>query len=663
MSEIRVLDRAVSELIAAGEVVTRPASAVKELVENSIDAGATAVTVEIQRGGVRLIRVTDNGCGIPRQQIPTAFLRHATSKLRAAADLETIGTLGFRGEALPSIAAVSRVRLVSKTADSELGAEYRIEGGEELSLTDAGCADGTSITVSDLFYNTPARMKFLKKDVSEGNAVQEVMQQLALAYPTVSMRMVRDGRQTLFTGGNGLEGALFAVFPRTVFTELLSVEHEQNGYFISGFVSAPHAARASRSLQYTFVNGRFVKNKTVTAAAEEAYRTFSHKGSFPAFALFVNTVPERVDVNVHPAKTEIRFTNEREVFSAVYAAVRGAVAADAAAPVLTAGETAAPPAAQEPAAAAAPGRAGVPQDGFSGDAGRPAAVRTGGTPLSGGEAPFSLELFAGQPIGYDAGDGGGPALHQPGRSDYRPSIDIWRDESDDMLGRSAGQAAAVDRSFAAEAALAEQAPEAVRPAKQPRQTALDGFDAAGVAFVGEAFKTYIIMESGDQLIFMDKHAAHERALFERFSAQLSAERQLLLEPIVVGLDAEHKQALLDHTEEVAQAGLVVDDFGPGQVAVREIPLCFSRSAAEMAAGELADQLVRGGSGRSDDLLRLLQSVSCRAAIKAGDRSTPEELRALALRVLSGEVPRFCPHGRPLYFIITKKELDKRFDRT
>lgn len=624
MSEIRVLDRAVSELIAAGEVVTRPASAVKELVENSIDAGATAVTVEIQRGGVRLIRVTDNGCGIPRQQIPTAFLRHATSKLRAAADLETIGTLGFRGEALPSIAAVSRVRLVSKTADSELGAEYRIEGGEELSLTDAGCADGTSITVSDLFYNTPARMKFLKKDVSEGNAVQEVMQQLALAYPTVSMRLVRDGRQTLFTGGNGLEGALFAVFPRTVFTELLSVEHEQNGYFISGFVSAPHAARASRSLQYTFVNGRFVKNKTVTAAAEEAYRTFSHKGSFPAFALFVNTVPERVDVNVHPAKTEIRFTNEREVFSAVYAAVRGAVAADA---------------------------------------GRPAVVRTGGTPLSGGEAPFSLELFAGQPIGYDAGDGGGPALHQPGRSDYRPSIDIWRDESDDMLGRSAGQAAAVDRSFAAEAALAEQAPEAVRPAKQPRQTALDGFDAAGVAFVGEAFKTYIIMESGDQLIFMDKHAAHERALFERFSAQLSAERQLLLEPIVVGLDAEHKQALLDHTEEVAQAGLVVDDFGPGQVAVREIPLCFSRSAAEMAAGELADQLVRGGSGRSDDLLRLLQSVSCRAAIKAGDRSTPEELRALALRVLSGEVPRFCPHGRPLYFIITKKELDKRFDRT
>lgn len=624
MSEIRVLDRAVSELIAAGEVVTRPASAVKELVENSIDAGATAVTVEIQRGGVRLIRVTDNGCGIPRQQIPTAFLRHATSKLRAAADLETIGTLGFRGEALPSIAAVSRVRLVSKTADSELGAEYRIEGGEELSLTDAGCADGTSITVSDLFYNTPARMKFLKKDVSEGNAVQEVMQQLALAYPTVSMRLVRDGRQTLFTGGNGLEGALFAVFPRTVFTELLSVEHEQNGYFISGFVSAPHAARASRSLQYTFVNGRFVKNKTVTAAAEEAYRTFSHKGSFPAFALFVNTVPERVDVNVHPAKTEIRFTNEREVFSAVYAAVRGAVAADA---------------------------------------GRPAAVRTGGTPLSGGEAPFSLELFAGQPIGYDAGDGGGPALHQPGRSDYRPSIDIWRDESGDMLGRSAGQAAAADRSFAAEAALAEQAPEAVRPAEQPRQTALDGFDAAGAAFVGEAFKTYIIMESGDQLIFMDKHAAHERALFERFSAQLSAERQLLLEPIVVGLDAEHKQALLDHTEEVAQAGLVVDDFGPGQVAVREIPLCFSRSAAEMAAGELADQLVRGGSGRSDDLLRLLQSVSCRAAIKAGDRSTPEELRALALRVLSGEVPRFCPHGRPLYFIITKKELDKRFDRT
>ncbi len=624
MSEIRVLDRAVSELIAAGEVVTRPASAVKELVENSIDAGATAVTVEIQRGGVRLIRVTDNGCGIPRQQIPTAFLRHATSKLRAAADLESIGTLGFRGEALPSIAAVSRVRLVSKTADSELGAEYRIEGGEELSLTDAGCADGTSITVSDLFYNTPARMKFLKKDVSEGNAVQEVMQQLALAYPTVSMRLVRDGRQTLFTGGNGLEGALFAVFPRTVFTELLSVEHEQNGYFISGSVSAPHAARASRSLQYTFVNGRFVKNKTVTAAAEEAYRTFSHKGSFPAFALFVNTVPERVDVNVHPAKTEIRFTNEREVFSAVYAAVRGAVAADA---------------------------------------GRPAAVRTGGTPLSGGEAPFSLELFAGQPIGYDAGDGGGPALHQPGRSDYRPSIDIWRDESGDMLGRSAGQAAAADRSFAAEAALAEQAPEAVRPAEQPRQTALDGFDAAGAAFVGEAFKTYIIMESGDQLIFMDKHAAHERALFERFSAQLSAERQLLLEPIVVGLDAEHKQALLDHTEEVAQAGLVVDDFGPGQVAVREIPLCFSRSAAEMAAGELADQLVRGDSGRSDDLLRLLQSVSCRAAIKAGDRSTPEELRALALRVLSGEVPRFCPHGRPLYFIITKKELDKRFDRT
>lgn len=606
MNDIRVLDKAVSELIAAGEVVTRPASAVKELIENSIDAGADAVTVELTGNGLKSIKIVDNGCGIPKDQLKTAFKRHATSKLREADDLLKLGSLGFRGEALPSIAAVAKVRVVTCTQGSEFGAEYVIEGGEERYLRECGCPVGTAIYVDDLFYNTPARMKFLKKDVSEGNAVQQVAEQLALAYPHVSLKLVREGKQVLFTPGTGLQQAMFSVFPRALFVDMLPIDEDKDGYIVNGYASAPQVARASRGFQYTYVNGRYVKNKTITAAAEEAYSSFSHRGTYPAFVIFVSTDPERVDANVHPAKTEVRFENERAVFSAVYSAVRSAVmqfarATPTQSPVNE--EQAPAPAEQQPFIS------------FTGS----------NTDINENNYDILKKLD----------------LEQPGTESYfeaTKQISLKEDntESDDTVSPK----------------IDEQTNE--EPAPEPE-----------VKFVGETFSTYIIVETDDSLIFMDKHAAHERALFEKFSENVSASRQSLLEPIVLELDLDSKQAILENKDTVLGAGFLVEDFGGKEVIVREMPMYFSRKAAQSAVSEIASSLSASSGAAADELqrLRLIQSVSCRAAIKAGDKSSANELTALAKQIISGSVPRFCPHGRPLYFQMSKRELDKKFDRT
>lgn len=611
MSEIRVLDRTVSEQIAAGEVVTRPAAAVKELVENSIDAGATAVTIELVSNGIKSIRITDNGCGIPAAQVKLAFLRHATSKLRQASQLESIGTLGFRGEALPSIAAVSRLRIITRTAEQELGVEYRLDGGEERSFSEIGCAEGTTIYVDDIFYNMPARMKFLKKDVSEGNAVSQTVEELALAYPNVSFKLVRDGKQAVFTPGTGLQPAMFAVFPRALFSDMLPISFEKDGYIVDGYVSAPQSARASRGFQYIYVNARFVKNKTITAAAEEAYKSFSHKGLFPAFVIAVSTDPTRIDVNIHPAKTEVRFSNEREVFSAVYSAVRSAILQYASAPMA------------EP----------VHQEDQAGLAKQPAAPA--------GVASFDC---------YQA-----PAVNNFLEYEILKKIEIPM--TDEIPAEPIAELHQIEF-------VNGTAPQSDFHEYTAEQITLDKRDGAyEAAYIGQAFTTYIILQTESELVFVDKHAAHERYLYEKFDAFELVSRQILLDPIVVELDIEQKSALLQNRQQVEAAGFLAEEFGEKEVIVREIPMFFDAASAKNAVEEIAYALAENGvTGSPLDRKRIIQSVSCRAAVKAGDKTSDDELIALARKVLCGEIPKYCPHGRPLYFTLPKKEIEKRFDR-
>lgn len=612
MSEIKVLEKAVSEQIAAGEVVTRPASAVKELIENSIDAGASAVAVDIISNGIKSIRITDNGSGIPKGEVKLAFIRHATSKLREAAQLESIGTLGFRGEALPSIAAVSKLRIITKPANQDMGAELRLEGGEEAYFGEIGCADGTTIFVDDIFYNTPARMKFLKKDVSEGNAIAETVEELALAYPNVSFRLIRDGKQTLFTPGTGLQAAMFAIFPRGLFSEMLPVASDKDGYIVEGFVSAPQSARASRGFQYIYVNGRYVKNKTITAAAEEAYKSFSHKGLFPAFVISVSTDPARVDVNIHPAKTEVRFSDERAVFSAVYSAVRSSVLEYSSMPVSS-----------------------VPTDTIDSKAKDEAAPS---------ERSFAAyEAVSSQRNDYDI-------LKKNELSDDKKSED-----------QSLFELHMIDD---VEYVFKDNVLKKQDSQTESEQTTLyDTERAHGCTYIGQAFSTYIIMENGSDLIFVDKHAAHERYLYEKFNAYELVARQVLLDPIVVELEHEQKTALLSNSEAVEGVGFSTEDFGDKAVIVREIPIFFNDVCAKKAIEEIAAALSENGATvQPDDRKRIIQSVSCRAAVKAGDRTNDDELMALANKVISGEIPRYCPHGRPLYYILSKREIEKRFDR-
>ena len=697
MAVIHVLDKHTAELIAAGEVVERPASVVKELLENSIDAGATQITVSIESGGVKLIEVSDNGSGIEPAYISTAFIRHATSKIAQEADLNTIHTLGFRGEALASIASVSRVELLTRTEESEFASLYHNEGGEEGPCEPAARGVGTTIRVRDLFYNTPARMKFLKKDATEGTFVSDVVTRLALSHPEISFKFVREGKNQYVTPGDGdLRGAAYAVLGREFSRDLLEVDNQSGLYRVHGLVTPPKSCRASRSMQYFYINGRYVRNRTMMAAMETAFKGTTMQGKFPGGLLMLDMPVELVDVNVHPAKTEVRFARENEVFDVVYHAVKLALASpgsgerrfvfDQPKEAFTVKDSAASDANSKKNDM--PEEKSVKENSFTGlsavipgqsEPGVPKAV-----PAAAPKAASKPAQSTAAPVTHWWGQETAPIrktmmlfspdAEQP-KPGFRPAeqesrLDISLEEEDLPLSEAQPAAAPIQETVPEQQSFPEEpAPQAAdqedTTSVQAEQTVLPGADEPlHLSYVGEAFQTYIITQRGDELCLIDKHAAHERQIYEKLAADYgNVPSQLLLAPLVISLSAEEKQALLENTGLLENAGIEVGDFGGSSVLLRAVPSDVEQKDLEDMLVEIAAKLAKGSrDALSEQTEWVLHSVSCRAAIKAGDRTSPEELMALAEKILSGEVPPFCPHGRPCVLKLTRKELEKQFGR-
>ena len=722
MAVIHVLDKHTAELIAAGEVVERPASVVKELLENSIDAGATQITVSIESGGVKLIEISDNGTGIEAEYITTAFIRHATSKIETPEDLNSIHTLGFRGEALASIASVARVELLTRTEVDEFATCYRIAGGEEQGREPGARAVGTTIRVQDLFYNTPARMKFLKKDSSEGTFVADNVAHVALSHPEVSVKFIREGKLQYVTPGDGkLRSAAYAVLGREFSRDLIEVQAEEGVYRVTGLVTPPKSCRASRSMQHFYINGRYVRNRTIMAGMEMAFKGTMMQGKFPGGILLLEMPTDLVDVNVHPAKIEARFARENDVFDVVYHAVKLALAQpgtgerhftfDSDKKEETKKETddsiendvknnsftglsaiipgqadpgtlpqqrwQAPQSTQRPAAptAAAPEvRAGTTA---AAPAERPAAASAPNVPSWRQSAPMEdiLDPFVTlhSPEKTEA-TSVQPAPHPFRAASSEAQLDV-EPETDADLPTAQDHMAAWDPAPAAKPVQAfEEPPVPYQPeepegeaeqAVQPQQLGFDVQDGPEpLRYVGEVFRTYILAERGDELCLIDKHAAHERQLYEKLAAHYgNVPSQMLLEPAAIDLSAEEKQALLDNLPLLENAGLEVADFGGNTVVLRAVPADVEPQNAENLLVEIANKLLRGGHDALNEHTEwVLHSISCRAAIKAGDKSSPQELLALAEKILSGEVPPFCPHGRPCVLKLTRKELEKQFGR-
>lgn len=635
MPEIHILDKAVAELIAAGEVVERPASIVKELLENSIDAGATDISVEISGGGVRMIRVSDNGCGISREDIPKAFLRHATSKVCKAEDLDGILTLGFRGEALASVAAMCRVELLTRAAYEDEGTSYRVEGGEVCGCAPAGRPVGTTVTVRDVFFNTPARMKFLKKDVSEGNSVAQVVDKCAFSHPEIAFRFVRDGTVKLKTSGNGdLLAVIYEVYGREFANEMLAVEYVYENFTrVSGYISQPGRVKPSRAYQNFFINGRFVKTRTGAAALEEAYKNRIMTGKFPACFLNLELDAATVDVNVHPAKTEVRFVNERPVFSAVYYAVKSALST-----------------LETPIGA----RASVPEpqrvtarefrELFAPD--EPESnIKLEYKPL------YTSDNFAVRPVSM--------------RSSM---LDISVDDDADLekFARKAGFAKIMpdsgDRIFE-EIARNEprSATTSVGVVSAPAHEAPEPRD---FRVIGEAFGTYIILEQDDRLVLVDKHAAHERLIYERIKSTIDHGcRQVLLAPQSVALSREEHSAIVENPEEAEKIGFLVEDFGGNAVVVREVPVELSESDVAFVIREIAAKLAAGSHDLTPAALdRLYYSIACRSAVKARDKNSEAELAEIVRRLRENPEITHCPHGRPVMVALSGREIEKMFGR-
>lgn len=638
MGKIHVLAKQVAELIAAGEVVERPASAVKEMLENAIDAGADAVTVEIKNGGVTFIRITDDGCGIERGDVAAAFQRHATSKVLTAEDLESIGTLGFRGEALASISAVSRCELLTRTDGELAGTRTVLEGGEVVEQGDAGCPRGTTIIVRDLFYNTPARMKFLKKDVSEGNAVSAVVERIALSHPEVSVRFIKDGKEELHTpGDNRLLSAIHAVFGRSFAEGMLPTDYEQQGVSLRGYVCAPAAARSNRSLQLFFLNGRYIRSKTAAAALEEAYRRSLMVGKYPACVLNLVVNPALVDVNVHPAKLEVRFANEKQIFDAVYYGVKNAL-----------GEGDHPPSLEFSGAPVQKGPEPTPQAVFN--SGLNFSLQKASKEEEAEQTVFASALF--NPIRAAYQPVQNPAVSGPVIVEKDPAVSPAEEAAPI---READMPRAENGTF-------------VRPPVQGGVPHLPASPAGVPAPVvctvlGECFHTYILAEHAGELWVIDKHAAHERILYENIRAKGEAAAQLLLSPVTVVLAREEYDAVLSHLDELRAAGFGVEDFGGSSVLVREAPMMVPPGEAAETLAQLAGDLARNKKETLPERVeRIYHSVACRAAVKAGDHSTPAELTAIAARVIGRDDIRYCPHGRPVAVTLSKGDLEKQFGR-
>ena len=644
MPEIQILSPHLADLIAAGEVVERPASVVKELVENAFDAGARTVTVELRGGGATYLRVTDDGCGMAPEDAGIAFLRHATSKLHDEQGLEAIGTMGFRGEALAAISAVSHITLTTRQRGAAAGTHMTLDAGDIQDMYETGCPEGTTMIVRDLFFNTPARRKFLKSDRAEGAACAAAALRCALGRPDVSVRCIRDGEEVFFSpGDNKLDSCVYSLLGRDLAMSLLPCAGEADGVRVHGFISSPAAGRGSRAQQYFFCNGRWIRSAALQAALEQAYRNTLLVGRFPACVLYVELSCAAVDVNVHPAKTEVKFTHERAVFDAVYYGARAALEAEKA-PVTTLPKTAAKP---EPAPKAGPF---VPSAPKAAPAQRPSAPSTAAPAFAPARA-YAPAAPAEEAV----------ALRSPTASAF------------------AAPRVAPPPVFVTPARpipSTPPAPEPVVPVAQPAQTAIEPepvipspLECAAppaeppARLIGEAMHTYILVEKGETLILIDKHAAHERINFDRLrQSPADIPSQTLLEPLPFTPDASDADVLQQYGDVLAELGFTLEPFGRNDYILRGVPAQLDAADALPALEEICAQLRHGAHMDAQSVRdEVLKTVACKAAIKAGWQTEPEELLRLADAVCAGEV-KYCPHGRPVAVTLTRRELDKLFKR-
>lgn len=668
MPKIVQLSRHVADLIAAGEVVERPASVVKELVENAIDAGAARVTVEIQNGGMTFIRISDNGCGMAPEDARTAFLRHATSKIRNKDDLAAISTLGFRGEALAAISAVSRIDLLTKAADTP-GVSLHLEAGQITQEAPAGCPEGTTILVRDLFYNTPARMKFMKSDQAEASAVFLAVQQQALAHPEIAFRFLKDGQEQLSTAGSGDRmAAIYTVFGREIANNMIEVKGSWEQFTVRGFVTKPTCTRGNRSYQYFFVNSRFIKSRMLSAALEEAYKNQLMVGRFPVCVLEIDLPVQAVDVNVHPAKTEVKFLSERGAFDAVHYAVLSALNK-------------------------APGRPAVQlpksrQDQIAGSVSS--------------NIPASKKDFFQTKTAEEFRRTASAAEENPFEKPVRPAakpVSVFVDEPSFLSAALSSPVQVPERTVKAPEAApvvpkvepiapapmeapvpltpvleeehfplgrkAASAPTKLTPAPEPESQQVLSIPEVPFRVIGETMDTYILVEQGESLLLIDKHAAHERVLFEKLkSEEHPVMPQLLLQPVPVQLTKPEAQAVLENLPLLQSLGFDVSEFADLQLVLRQIPSDLTEEDACATLEAFAEDLLTGKRPSQADLRdNLLHTMACKAAIKAGWHTQPREREALVREVLSRDDIKYCPHGRPVCIELTKKELEKQFKRT
>lgn len=695
MGVINVLDKHIAELIAAGEVVERPSSVIKELVENSIDAGAKNITVEIKNGGTTFMRVADDGCGIYRDDIKKAFLRHATSKVKTANDLDMISTLGFRGEALASISAVSRLQVITKNENEEIGSCYEIEGGDEISLEEAGCPTGTTFVIRDLFYNIPARSKFLKKDVAEGNAVSALMDKIVLSHPEVAFTFIRDGKQVLRTFGDGkLLSAIYSVFGKDFAKGLIPVDYTLDSVTVKGYISKPINSRPNRNMQNFFINGRFVKTRTGMAALEEAYKGSIMVGKFPSAVLQLTVPYEIIDVNVHPAKIEVRFINERPVFDAIYHAVKTALqqgderkqihfkentafneikkvnpfnnaqAVFAKAENTPAEKPIKPIERIEPVLKNSEPKPYNPFDELDLKDEKPKPVSIDNLKMSDSSNPF--DIYSKQAIKRNSELENKKAEFSKQKLEKAEQLILKATQQEENLPK---QEITVD-DLTAEST---ETPIETEVSKEISENKTDNNDAltelpkeqTKLRFLGEAFNTYIIVEKNDnEVLIIDKHAAHERIIYEKLKADSgSANVQYLLTPITVTLDKIDYDAAVSNLDMFAKCSFDVEDFGNGTLLVRSAP-------QYLAATEIADCITEMSgyiaSGKKDIYTEKMDwfyhNVSCRSAIKAGNKSTVQELMDIAWTLEKNPQIKYCPHGRPICIVMTKYEIEKQFGR-
>lgn len=688
MGRINVLPRHIAELIAAGEVVERPSSVVKEIMENSIDAGSKNVTIEIKHGGITYIRITDDGCGMDAEDVRKAFISHATSKIATEEDLAGIGTLGFRGEALASIAAVAKVEVMTRPDGDVMGTRYSIEGGEEKELSEAGCPAGTTLIIRDIFYNTPARMKFLKKDVTEGNSVAGVVDRIALSHPEVSIRFIRDGKQQLLTPGNGKLGdTIYAIFGREFAMGLLPVDYNLSGVGVKGYISKPVASRANRAMQFFFINGRLVKSVTAMSAMENAYRDSIMVGKFPACVLHLSMPNECVDVNVHPAKTEVRFANEKQVYEAVYYAVKSCLSKDFSKPEVRLSQSSRQSDLLKP-----------PVKEQKGEQLRMTAAeyREKFAPKS--ENKKERTFIEQQPVRYEntfisdrkketsESESVKEDIHKRNKTfivadSSKPSYktDTSADDSvstladyDRKLSQTKAEKVINEEKTQAEKIevnqstdndnIKEQSPQLVSQTKEEFSKQKEN-PVPAFRIVGEAFKTYIFVECEGELLIVDKHAAHERMIYEKLKRETEHFSQVLLKPVTITLSKEEYSVIMENLAEFSKAGFSVEDFGFGTVIVRETPMELDSESITEIVCELAAALASNKIDiRSSKTDWLYHSVACRSAIKAGDATTDYEMKKFIGELLKNPDIKYCPHGRPVMIKMTRNELEKSFGR-